>query len=151
MSDFCWRPSSPLLSYLICMLRRVSNGGEEKKDMEHWRRKGPFGRCHRSIIAISTHNLIKHTPDWSLTCKTGKFAALTAAPLFGQLAGNGSAEKGLRLSAWYLGSRWAIGRNGRAPQRAMELTCREREPEWGVIYALRKCPQRGFPCLRQPN
>lgn len=31
MSDFCWRPSSPLLSYLICMLRRVSNGGEEKK------------------------------------------------------------------------------------------------------------------------
>lgn len=56
-------------------------------------------------------------------------------------------RKGLSLLVWYPGGRWAIGGNGRALQWVMEQTWRQRAPEWDVLYAPGKCPQRGFPVL----
>lgn len=93
MSDFCSRPKSPLLSYLICMPGTVGSSGTTT-DMDYWEDSIHLVTFPYSIMVIIPHNLIKHTPAWLPTCKTD---SLIQCPYFCSYCGMAQHRK---ASVW---------------------------------------------------
>lgn len=131
MSDFCWRPKSPLLSYLICMPGTVGSRGTTR-DMDYWEDRLHLVTFPSSIMVIIPHNLIKHTPAWLPTCKTD---SLIQCPYFCSYCG---------MAQHTVFS--ADGQQAEMKGPYIKWTCRERE--WDVLY---NGANETHQCLQEPT